>query len=188
MPNPYRRSLVLAALLAGAAPAFAQDSKCAVLLLHAPGTGAEAVAALARKLQPLCATRTSVAATDADIGKQVKDLRQHGARRVVLAGHGAAANTVIAYAGGVGDVEAVVAIGGDAAPGDLPGLTPRIKQHIPLLWVVGSRDALAKRGEDYAFAKAPPHPASRYVEVKADAANAPEASARTVGDWIKSLD
>ena len=50
-----------------------------------------------------------------------------------------------------------------------------LKQHVPLLWIVGTADPLFARGEDFAFAKAPPHPASRYVSVKGDAAAVPEA-------------
>lgn len=170
------------ATLAGAAQA--QEGKCAVLLLH--GGSADAVAPLARKLQPLCPTRT--AASSSDIARHVKELRQQGARRLVIAGHGAGANAAMAYAAGAGDVQGVIALGGDTGPGDLPTLAAKVKPHIPLLWVVGSRDPIARLGEDYAFNKASPHPASRYVEVKADAAGTPEAAVKAVTEWVKGLD
>ena len=57
----------------------------------------------------------------------------------------------------------------------------------PPLWVVGAQDPLGARGEAYAFGKAPPHPASRYVTVKADAAGTPEAAAKVVADWLRDL-
>jgi dienelactone hydrolase len=175
--------VVLAACSAGVQ---ADDSKCAVLLLYAPGAGADTVAPLARKLQPVCATRT--AASGSDIARHVRDLRQQGARRLVVAGHGAGANAAVAYAAAAGDIQGVVALGGDTGPGDLPGLAAKVKPHIPLLWVVGSRDPIAKLGEDYAYNKASPHPSSRFVEVKADAAGTPEAAVKAVTEWVKALD
>ena len=102
-----------------------------------------------------------------------------------MAGHGLGANAAIAFAGVSGDADGVVALGGDSStnlqgPGTLPELAPRIRQHIPLLWIVGGADPLRARGEGYAFAKAPPHPSSRYLQVKADTLAAPDAAAGAV--------
>jgi pimeloyl-ACP methyl ester carboxylesterase len=72
--------------------------------------------------------------------------------------------------------------------GDLPLTAPRIRQHIPLLWVVGTKDPLYEAGEAYAFAKAPPHPLSRYVVVQADHNGTPEAAVKSIGEWIKSIE
>lgn len=187
LPGPAR-GLALLALLAAAltAPAQAQDPKtCAFIMLPsraAPG----ALPSLGRKVQTACAPRTA----GADLDKQVRDLRRQGFKRIVLAGHGPGANAAMAFAGTSGDVEAVIALGGDVGGegGDLPRVAAGIKQHVPLLWVVGAQDPLAARGEAYAFAKAPPHPASRYVSVEGDAAATPDAAARAVLEWIKSLD
>jgi dienelactone hydrolase len=175
--------VLLAALGAGLAHAEADVKPCGVVLLS--GTGSH-TAALVKKVQGACTVRS--APGSGDLAKLVKDLRYQGAKRIVLVGEGAGANTAIAYAGSPGDVDGVIALGGDAAAGDLPALTPKIKQNIPLLWVMGSGDTLARRGEAYAFSKAPPHPLSRYVEVKADAAGTPEAGAKAVLEWIKALE
>jgi dienelactone hydrolase len=170
------------------AMAQADGKNCAILLVQAKG-GSSGLSALGRKLEPVCATR---AVSPADVAKQIKSLRQQGAKRVVLVGHAAGANAALAFAGSSGDAEGVVVLGGDASGnsefGELPELAGNVKQHVPLLWVVGSGDPLHKRGEDYAFAKAPPHPFSRYVSVKADAAGTPEAAAKAVIEWLKSLE
>jgi len=180
--------ILLLALLPLSVLAQADPKTCAVLLVQAKG-GSAGLAALGRKLEPACATRAVAAA---DLARQVKTLRQQGAKRVVLVGHAAGANAALAFAGSNGDADGVVALGGDTSGGsefgELPELAGNVKQHVPLLWVVGSGDPLHKRGEDYAYAKAPPHPSSRYVSVKADAAGTPEAAAKAVIEWLKSLE
>lgn len=180
--------ILLLALLPVSAIAQADGKNCAILLVQAKG-GSAGLNALGRKLEPLCATRT---VSPADVAKHVKTFRQQGHKRVVLVGHAAGANAVLAFAGSNGDADGVVVLGGDASGGsefgDLPGLAGNVKQHVPVLWVVGTADPLHARGEDYAHAKAPPHPASRYVAVKADAAGTPEAAAKAVTEWLKSLE
>lgn len=187
LTGPMRR-LALLTLLASAlpVPAQAQDAKtCAFVMLPAraaPG----ALPALGRKVQAACTPRPAAA----DLDKQVRDLRRQGFKRIILAGHGPGANAAMAFAGTSGDVEAVVALGGDPGGegGDLSRVAAGMKQHVTLLWVVGTQDPLAARGEAYAFAKAPPHPASRFVTVEGDSAATPDAAARIVLDWIKTLD
>ena len=51
---------------------------------------------------------------------------------------------------------------------NMPGTAGRFKKPVPLLLVVGDKDPLFPLGSDYAFDKAPQHPASRYVVVQAD--------------------
>ncbi|MDF2467485.1 MAG: hypothetical protein K0Q43_5720 [Ramlibacter sp.] len=70
----------------------------------------------------------------------------------------------------------------------LPALSPKIAQHVPVLWLVGGNDPLRERGEDFAFAKAPPHPASKFRLLKSDIGNAPDAAAGPILEWIKTLD
>jgi dienelactone hydrolase len=201
-----RRSFV--AVLAGwAATARGQgESKtCAVILLHAKASGPQSLSALARKIQPVCTGQAiempwsprraaDKAGGDAlrEIAAQAKALRYQGYKRIVVLGHGLGANAAIAYAA-KGDLDAVVALGGDgaAAPASfaaLPALTPQIAQHVPVLWLVGSNDPLRERGEDFAFAKAPPHPASKFQLVKSDIGQAPDAAAGPIQEWLKSLD
>jgi dienelactone hydrolase len=179
-------ALVLLAAVSAGAAAQSDSKQCAVLLVQAP-TPQPALAALARRLQPACATVRPAAPVE--LAKLARDLRQQGHKRILLLGQGAGANAAMQFAGASGDAEGVIALGGDTADaGALPQLAAGIKQHVPLLWVVGSGDPLHARGEDYAYAKAPPHPASRYVGVKADAAGTPEAATRAVLEWIRALD
>lgn len=199
-----RRALLAGMIALCAGTAAGQDSRsCAVVLMHGQGGGPQALVAFGRKLQPACAARVPEMPWSAkrggdkrgeaalqEIAAHVKSLRQQGHQRIVLAGQGMGANAAIAYAGSVGDVDAVVAFGPDATPaaagwGELPALAPRVRQHIPLLWVVGQADPAHKLGEDHAFAKAPPHPSSRYVVVKANHEGTPEAALKVVLDWIK---
>ena len=58
---------------------------------------------------------------------------------------------------------------------------------VPLLWVVGDSDPIFARGRDYAFARAPRNPKSRYIEVSAGHLTAPRAAQSQVVEWLKSL-
>jgi pimeloyl-ACP methyl ester carboxylesterase len=58
---------------------------------------------------------------------------------------------------------------------------------IPFLWVVGDSDPIFSRGRDYAFARAPKNPKSRYIEVSAGHLTAPRAAQTQVVEWVKSL-
>ncbi|MDO9083413.1 MAG: alpha/beta fold hydrolase [Humidesulfovibrio sp.] len=69
-------------------------------------------------------------------------------------------------------------------PQNAAGLGPQV----PLLWVVGKRDPLARLGPDYAFARAPANPLSRSVEVDADHLHVPAAAAELVIEWLRGLD
>lgn len=182
------------------------DAKsCVAILLHAKSSSPQSLAGLARKLQPACTGRalempwSTRRAADkqggdalGEIAAQAKTLRREGYKRVVILGQGLGANAAIAYAA-KGDLDALVALGGDgtAAPAPfaaLPALMPQIAPHVPVLWLVGANDPLRERGEDYAFAKAPPHPASKFQLVKSDLGQSPEAAAGPIQEWIKSMD
>lgn len=197
--DPWRGgALALLAALCVCAPAAAQggDKACAAILLHGRSGGTQAMAALAKRLQGNCAVRIPEMPWSArrgeagegaeDIAREVKAVRQQGHKRIVLVGVGAGASAAMAYAGSAGDIDGVAAL----APQDsaaLPATAARMPQHVPLLWVVNAADPLHAKGEAHAFAKAPPHPASRYVAIKADPSQ-PENASRTVLDWIKGLD
>ena len=58
---------------------------------------------------------------------------------------------------------------------------------VPLLWVVGSLDPIARRGPDYAFKLAAKNPKSRYVEVFAGHLTTPTVARNQVVAWINSL-
>jgi pimeloyl-ACP methyl ester carboxylesterase len=73
---------------------------------------------------------------------------------------------------------------------DGPAVIPRnaaALHGVPLLWVVGRSDPIFARGRDYAFARAPRNPRSRYVEVSAGHLAAPWVSRAQVVEWLKSL-
>ena len=59
---------------------------------------------------------------------------------------------------------------------------------MPFLWVVGNSDPIFERGRDYAFARAPKNPKSRYIEVFAGHLTTPLAArsqvARTARGWL----
>lgn len=207
IPALARRAAIacLAAGACAAALAQAESKPCAAILLHARSSSPQSLAALARKIQPACAGRalempwSSKRGADKqgaealqEIAAQAKSLRREGYKRIVVLGQGLGANAAIAYAAR-GDVDAVVALGGDgaAAPASftaLPTLTPQIAQHVPVLWLVGANDPLREGGEDFAFAKAPPHPASKFQLLKSDLGQAPDAAAGPIQEWIKALD
>jgi dienelactone hydrolase len=165
-----RRHFIAAALALCALQAHAQDKACTVLLVHPAGSSAVPLAGLAKKLQSGCTAHTVAPAVPGDLAKPVKQARQQGAKRVLLVGLGAGGNLAMAYAGTAGDVEGVAA------------LAPEDKS-----WVVGAGEPLAAKAEAY-LSKAPPHPASRVVTVKADAAALPDASAKAVTQWMKDAE
>ena len=160
------------------------------------------MAALGRKLQGTCTVRavempwSQARANDKDlpgawveINRHIKGLREQGFKRVLVAGYGFGANAALAYSGAAGQADGVVALAPEARAvglGELPATATRMAQHIPALWVIGTDDPLHERGETFAYAKAPLHPASRYATVKADRKGTPDAAVKTVVDWIKS--
>ena len=61
------------------------------------------------------------------------------------------------------------------------------KESAPVLWVVGARDALAKLGPGYVFAKIPANPRNQYASVDADHMNTATEAAPLVVAWLKGL-
>ena len=193
-----------ASLLAGAAFAQTDSRTCVLVLMHDRGGTVTPMAALGRKLQGNCAVKavempwSQRRANDTDmpgawqeVTRHIRGLRQQGYKRVLLGGEGFGANAAIAYAGKVGDADGVVALAplADATGiGGLPATAATLRQHTPVLWVLGTDDPLHQRGEAFAYAKAPPHPQSRYESVKADRKGTAEAGLRPLADWLKSLD
>lgn len=199
------RAMLLSLLAcAGAAHAQAESKTCVVVFLHGKAASPQALAALARRVQATCAARSlempwssrraekdSPAAATQEIAAQIKGLRQQGFKRVVLVGHGVGANAALAYAAGKGDADGLIAVSSDGAAnaggfGSLPELASRMPQYMPVFWVVGRSDPAREQTEDFAFVKAPPHPASRFLLAKSDTIAAPEAVAAPVLEWIKS--
>jgi len=198
LPRSAARRLLAAGLLATAGAAAALDKgDCGLILLH---EAAAAPAAVARRLGPACTVKPLELAAGAErelpalwreLRRRMQELRQQGAQKVLVGGWGLGANVAMAYGAQVGEADGVLVIAPEeqvSGLGSLPELAGKLRQHAPVLWVIGSEDPRAKRGEDYAYAKAPPHPASRFVRVKADRRGTPEAAAKPVAEWIKQLD
>jgi predicted alpha/beta-hydrolase family hydrolase len=63
-----------------------------------------------------------------------------------------------------------------------------IRPGIPLLWIYGERDRPnVRRGQDYAFDRAPAHPKNRYVVVGGGHGATPRIGAPDIVEWIRSL-
>ena len=73
-----------------------------------------------------------------------------------------------------------------AGPAVMPSNAAAIAAPLPVLWVVGESDRLT-RPADYAFAKIPAHPASRYLAVPADHTQVPDVAAAAVVEWLGGL-
>jgi len=73
---------------------------------------------------------------------------------------------------------------------DGPAVIPRnvaALQGVPLLWVVGQFDPIHSRGREYAFARAPRNPKSRYLEVTAGHLATPVMARSEVVEWLRSV-
>jgi pimeloyl-ACP methyl ester carboxylesterase len=58
---------------------------------------------------------------------------------------------------------------------------------VPLLWVVGALDPIARRGPEYAFNAGAKNPKSRYIKVFAGHLTTPLVARKQVVEWINSL-
>jgi dienelactone hydrolase len=74
-----------------------------------------------------------------------------------------------------------------AGLGHMPRTAAAFKKPVPFLWVIGTNDPLYAAGEDFAYRKAPEHPASKYLVVTAGHIDTPDVAAAQVLDWLKSL-
>ena len=72
-------------------------------------------------------------------------------------------------------------------PAVMPHNAAALKPGTALLWVIGNEDRLASAGRAYAFDRAPPNAASRYVEVNASHLNTPAVARPIVVKWLAEL-
>lgn len=70
--------------------------------------------------------------------------------------------------------------------GDMPTTAAAFRKPVPLLWVVGTGDPIHRAGEEFAFRRAPAHPASRYLEYQGGHGDF-EVAADPVLAWLKAL-
>ncbi len=71
--------------------------------------------------------------------------------------------------------------------GHMPLSASKFKKAVPFMWVIGTKDPLYIGGPSYAFEKALPHPASKYLVVEADHMGTPEVAVAQVLEWVRAL-
>ena len=71
----------------------------------------------------------------------------------------------------------------------IPKNAAALKPGTPLLWVVGTKDPMYRRGASFAFDKAPPNPRNKYVVVEAGHIETPfdTEAIRQIVAWIKDF-
>ena len=69
----------------------------------------------------------------------------------------------------------------------IPKNTAMLKPGVPLLWVVGDDDPMSKRGQGYAYAKAPAHPKNAYTTVKGGHVDTSRIASGEIIAWLKGL-
>ncbi len=75
-----------------------------------------------------------------------------------------------------------------SGPAVIPGNVEKLKKGIPLLWLVGNQDRMAKRGKRYAFLGAPEHPLNKYVVVNGNHFNTPSGDDNEIiVEWIEKV-
>jgi pimeloyl-ACP methyl ester carboxylesterase len=74
-----------------------------------------------------------------------------------------------------------------SGPAAFPQNAAKLKPGTPLLWVIGKNDIMFKRGEAYAYAKAPKNPKSAYVVLNAGHVDLPMKASKLIVDWLKGL-
>lgn len=125
---------------------------------------------------------------DNNIGRGAVDR----ARELVAAGQGSTELTMDDLNGGRRasfrmPAEVLLSYFDPAGLGDIPTSSEAIRKPLPLLWIVGANDPLARLGPGYAYEKIPPHPASRYLTVPGGHLEAAEAAVPQILEWIAQL-
>ena len=70
----------------------------------------------------------------------------------------------------------------------MPKNAAALKPGCPLLWVIGTNDPMYERGPSYAFERAPPsHPLNKYLVVRSNHLNTPEAATGEIVVWLKAV-
>lgn len=113
------------------------------------------------------------------------------ARKMIADGKGAERSTFNDFNQGTGkEIEASAEDYLSWFDPDGPAVFPKNAKaiHAPLLWLVGSDDFIAGKGEAYAYADAPANPRNEYVVIDgANHGNAPIKGVKAVIKWLKRL-
>ena len=69
----------------------------------------------------------------------------------------------------------------------IPTNVANIKANTPLLWIIGEKDLMNKRGMDYAYNGAPQHSKNKYIVVKGGHGATPMKGKSEILKWLKKL-
>lgn len=72
-------------------------------------------------------------------------------------------------------------------PAVIPNNVMAMNEGTALLWIVGEKDRMAKRGEDYAFSMAVENPLNEYIVVKGDHKDTPKKGQDEIIAWIRQV-
>jgi len=72
-------------------------------------------------------------------------------------------------------------------PAPMPRNAASLKPDTPLLWAIGREDRMFRRGEDYAFSRAPQNPKNLYLVVEGGHKQTPSIAAGQVIEWLNRL-
>ena len=72
-------------------------------------------------------------------------------------------------------------------PASMPVNTANLKPGAPLLWIIGKKDLMFDKGENYAFNKAPSNPKNAYIVVKGGHKDTPQKGKAEIINWLNSL-
>jgi pimeloyl-ACP methyl ester carboxylesterase len=72
-------------------------------------------------------------------------------------------------------------------PAVIPVNAGNLKPGTPLLWIIGEKDQMFDKGEDYAFSKAPLNPKNAYIVVKGGHKETPQKGESEIINWLNNL-
>jgi len=72
-------------------------------------------------------------------------------------------------------------------PAAMPTNAKNLKPGTPLMWIIGEKDRMMKRGRDYAFNKAPKQDNNAYVVIKGGHKATPTKGAERIIQWLDGL-
>lgn len=87
------------------------------------------------------------------------------------------------------DIQASIYLSWYAPEGSavMPNSVANLKEGTPLLWIIGKKDRMYERGEEYAFSAAPSHLKNSYIVVKGGHKVTPKKGRAEILDWLKDL-
>ena len=72
-------------------------------------------------------------------------------------------------------------------PASMANNVSNLKPNTPLLWIIGRKDRMYDRGEEYAFSSAPSHPNNEYVVIGGGHKATPKKGKKEILGWLNNL-